>query len=312
MELKDTPLATERAGFWARVLAFVIDGLVLGMVGAVLGATMFEPLAQLGVWGRAVGFSIALLYFGVLNSHVTGGRTIGKRLMSLRTQRVDGELLSLPRSFARYSVLGLPWFLNGAPFPAEVLLSPAMYLLSLLIFGGLFTTLYLFLFNRQTRRVAHDYLVGSWVVKDRSPRTPVSLPKLWRVHVVVVAILVIGSLALPVIGKQLLAVPVFAQLMPAYKALSSTPGVQNAQVQAGWQTINGEQSTYTSIQAQLSSPNVDDEAFARMLAKKAIAVSPTLGERDSVRVTLTHGFDLGIASGWSAHGYAFEAADLAR
>ena len=130
----DTPVAPERAGFWRRVGAFVIDGLVLGLVGALLGWTMFETLAQLGIWGRAVGFSIALLYFGVMNSHLTGGRTLGKRLLSIRTQRLDGSLLSLPRSFARYSVLGLPWFLNMAPFPMEVMLSPASYLLSVVIF----------------------------------------------------------------------------------------------------------------------------------------------------------------------------------
>ncbi|MDL2425325.1 hypothetical protein M2C68_22520, partial [Pseudomonas sp. BAgro211] len=76
----------------------------------------------------------------------------------------DGSLLSLPQSLLRYSVLGIPFFLNGAPFDETVLLSPMRYGLSLLIFGGMFSILYLYVFNRHGRRSLHDLAVGSSVV----------------------------------------------------------------------------------------------------------------------------------------------------
>ncbi len=56
----------------------------------------------------------------------------------------NGAPLPLPKSLLRVLVLAVPWFLNGAPFPADLLTSPLIYLLSLAIFGLGASILYLF------------------------------------------------------------------------------------------------------------------------------------------------------------------------
>ncbi|GAB3347318.1 RDD family protein [Lysobacter tyrosinilyticus] len=92
------------SGFWRRLAAFAIDSVVLGVFGMIAGFAMFDTLAQLGPYGRLLGFAVALLYFGVLNSRIGGGQTLGKRALSIRAVTLDGQLMSVPRSLLRYGV----------------------------------------------------------------------------------------------------------------------------------------------------------------------------------------------------------------
>src|SRR5690348_14117245 len=72
------------AGFWRRLAAFVVDALILGVPAMLLGFAMFDWAASLGQAGRLIGFVVALLYFGLLNSRLGGGQTLGKRLLGIR------------------------------------------------------------------------------------------------------------------------------------------------------------------------------------------------------------------------------------
>src|SRR5437016_12192213 len=111
------------AGFWRRLLAFMIDVLIIGVVGFILGLIFFERFVELGGWGRIIGFVIALLYFGLMNSAVSDGQTIGKRLTKIRVAKATGEPLGISESFLRFTIIGIPFFLNGAPIQSEVLSS---------------------------------------------------------------------------------------------------------------------------------------------------------------------------------------------
>lgn len=72
---ESTPEQGIISGFWRRLLALVVDGVILGLAGSLLGLVFFEPLAGLGVWGRLLGFSVAFGYFGLLNSSIGRGQT---------------------------------------------------------------------------------------------------------------------------------------------------------------------------------------------------------------------------------------------
>jgi uncharacterized RDD family membrane protein YckC len=133
------------AAFWGRILALLIDTIILGVVGIIFGFLFFDQLAGLGVWGRLVGFSIALLYFGLLNSRVGKGQTVGKRIMKIKVVGRDGQFISVARSFLRYSVLGLPYFLNGAMIPPSILMKPIGVIVYLLIFGFGGAIIYLYI-----------------------------------------------------------------------------------------------------------------------------------------------------------------------
>ena len=91
------------AGFWKRLFAFLIDGVILGVAGIVIGLMFFDAFASLGGWGRLVGFIIELLYFGLFNSSVGKGQTIGKRATHIKVADRNGQFLSLTKSILRYS-----------------------------------------------------------------------------------------------------------------------------------------------------------------------------------------------------------------
>jgi uncharacterized RDD family membrane protein YckC len=301
------PAALPVSGFWRRVGAFAIDGLVLGVVGLIAGAFLFDTLAQLGVYARVIGFVVALAYFGLLNSRLGGGQTLGKRALSIRATTLDGQMLSVPRSLLRYSVLGIPWFLNNAPLPAAVLFSPWGYVVSLIIFGGLLSILYLVIFNRATRRSLHDYAAGSWVVRT-DVVTPVAsqVPPLWRGHVVAVGVLMLAALVAPAFMERVAhRIPVFAEMMPALDALNREDGVKFADLNVGFSSNGDERHTFTAASLQLARPDIDDEAFAKRMATTIVRVAPTLGQREVVAVDLRYGYDLGFASGWRKHHFQF-------
>ena len=102
--------------FWGRLLALGVDLGLLFVVGSLLGVLFADRLAQLGVWGRLVGFTLLLVYFGLLNSYMGKGQTWGKRLLRVRVVGAKGELISLRRSLLRAAILSAVWLLN--PFVA--------------------------------------------------------------------------------------------------------------------------------------------------------------------------------------------------
>jgi hypothetical protein len=56
------------SGFWRRVGTLFIDAFILGVFGLLLGLLFSQQFVGLGGWGRAIGFPIAAVYFGILNS----------------------------------------------------------------------------------------------------------------------------------------------------------------------------------------------------------------------------------------------------
>ena len=69
------------SGFWRRIGAFVIDSILLGLLGLLLGLFLEDFFVEIGGWGRFIGFVIAILYFGEMNSKVADGQTIGKKAL---------------------------------------------------------------------------------------------------------------------------------------------------------------------------------------------------------------------------------------
>jgi uncharacterized RDD family membrane protein YckC len=126
------------SGFWRRIVALVIDSFILAVVGLSAGLFFEDVFVQMGVWGRLLGFFIALIYFGVMNSSLTNGQTIGKKILKIRVVDANNKPINLIRSFCRYSIIGAPFFLNNAQFPDTIMFSVWMYPLSLMIFGGIF------------------------------------------------------------------------------------------------------------------------------------------------------------------------------
>ena len=300
-------------GFWRRLGAFFLDSLLLGAIGVAFGFFLTDEFVRLGPWGRLLGFSVAITYFGTLNSRLAGGQTLGKRALKIKVVAKDGTPLSIPKAFLRFLPLGAAWFLNNAQFSESVLFSFWLYVLSVAVFGIGLSIIYLYVFNRKSRQSLHDLLVGSYVVSaDASGAVEVPAP--WQGHLAVCAFLVLASGIAPYFTKDLAANEPFASLMNVYRVVSSEPWVVYAKVNKGQAFIattnKGKSSTtYLSITAYSRDPNIDDAERAKQLANLALSTDSSAGSVDVIQVTLVYGYDIGIASSWRTKAHAHTPAE---
>ncbi|WP_051305320.1 RDD family protein [Desulfogranum mediterraneum] len=299
----------EICGFWRRIGAFSIDGLILGAGGVLLGLFLTEQLAALGAWGRGFGFILAGLYFGLGNSHLTNGQTLGKRLLGIKVLARHAHSLSIPQSLLRYLIIGIPYFLNGARLSGNALHSGWIYLLSLSVFGLGFSIVYLLIFNRRTRQSLHDLLVGSYVVKKEG-HSDTPAKTVWPVHYAICGILVIASLALPYLTARLAQRDQFAQLLEVQARAETLAPVTHASISNGQTTFTPfsgtpATTTYISCQVYLDKNTTDNEPLAAEIADIILSSHGEAELKDLIRITLTYGYDIGIASFWQSKQYAF-------
>ena len=94
-------VTTNKAGFWIRFFAIIIDGIGLGIVSNILTGFMgsTDPLDPSR---NSVSTLIGVLYFSYFWSAQGGGQTLGMRVLNLKVVRTDGTSLTLLQGFVRY------------------------------------------------------------------------------------------------------------------------------------------------------------------------------------------------------------------
>ncbi len=156
-------------GFWLRLVADVIDAIILGIFGFLLTLPFTDLLYDIGENGLWIGFLVTFLYTGILQSHIGNGQSLAKKILSIQVLSTDGNYLSLYKSFLRYSIIALifynSWIWLGLtslfPFLNNMLLgSIYTYIILILILS----VILLVAFHPQKRGL-HDLIVGSIVVK---------------------------------------------------------------------------------------------------------------------------------------------------
>ncbi|HEV3095531.1 MAG TPA: RDD family protein [Candidatus Dormibacteraeota bacterium] len=92
--------AAPKAGFWIRVVAFIIDSIIVGVVNAIVAAILNQSTT-----GRTgIQTLLGIIYFTYFWSASSPwpGQTVGDKLLSLRVIRTDGSDLSIVQAFVRY------------------------------------------------------------------------------------------------------------------------------------------------------------------------------------------------------------------
>jgi uncharacterized RDD family membrane protein YckC len=149
------------AGWWSRVGAHMIDGLIVGVAALIL----FLPLVAAGVtvdsdagWAALVAagivwilcLAVAALLYAPLMMARTNGRTLGRMALNIRVVRASGE----PITFG-YAVL------------REVVVKWLLFGILGAVTGGIAQLLdYLWPLWDEQNRCLHDFIVDSRVVRD--------------------------------------------------------------------------------------------------------------------------------------------------
>ena len=89
-----------KAGFWIRVLAFIIDSVILYVVNLIVGVVL-NPSTT----GRSgIQTLLGIIYFTYFwsASSMWPGQTVGDKLLNLRVIKTDGTDLTIVQAFIRY------------------------------------------------------------------------------------------------------------------------------------------------------------------------------------------------------------------
>ena len=307
------------AGLWRRVAAFAVDSLLLGVVGELLGIAFSNVFATLGQSGRLIGFLIAGAY--VIPSHRRWGQTLGKRLLGIRVRSLDGGPVSIWASSSRYLALAIPWFLNGVFFTAPrwpgVLMIVIGVILGSVLFIGIFGNGYLLVFNRPSRRLIHDWVAGT-VVMRATPQalalpaegmraTPVHLAIVGLIPVLICAVLGWVALRVHVTKAQI------AQMQLAQAALNRLPGVLQATLTDQQNVTATGRARVISVRLWMKDPGVSQRRSIQRLAIATIFRQyPSSQAADRVAVVFVSGFDIGIASLWRQTGEVYPVTEWQR
>ena len=89
-----------KAGFWIRVVAFIIDSIIVGVVNSIIAAILSSSTS-----GRTgIQTLLGIIYFTYFWSASSPwpGQTIGDKVLNLRVIRTDGSDLSIVQALIRY------------------------------------------------------------------------------------------------------------------------------------------------------------------------------------------------------------------
>jgi uncharacterized RDD family membrane protein YckC len=93
-------------GFWIRLVAYIIDAIVLsivaGVLAAILGVNLMEPdIERYDPTLNLLSFVIGWLYFALMESSERGA-TLGKMALGLRVVTGNGQRLTFLNATGRY------------------------------------------------------------------------------------------------------------------------------------------------------------------------------------------------------------------
>jgi uncharacterized RDD family membrane protein YckC len=118
-----TPVAavTEKAGWWTRFFAVLIDAIGLGIVNGILTGILYPGDTTAG---SGLSTLLGVIYFCYFWSTYGKGQTLGMRALNIKVIKTDGSTLDLVGAFLRYIglvVSVIPLFLGviWAAFDAQ-------------------------------------------------------------------------------------------------------------------------------------------------------------------------------------------------
>jgi uncharacterized RDD family membrane protein YckC len=207
------------ANFWRRIFAFLLDYLIIGVAGLIITLPFSYLLFKIGPYGHFVGLLITLPYFGIMNSRLCNGQTLGKRMLKIAVRNGSNRSISLQLSFLRTAILLIPTI-----FSISLGIKFIDGFFSILSSGVSLALPLIYIFNKTARQSLHDMVVGTYVVHLVDKRIyayPKTENKFW---ILSAASLVLAALL--IFGAKTITASIFPQMKTAQssyenKSLSS-------------------------------------------------------------------------------------------
>lgn len=305
MEVTQSASSEAQGTVLRRIAAIAIDMFFLTLIGKLLAAVLGAQLMFLGQSARFIGLGVALLYFGLLNSGLARGQTLGKRLVGLQVVRVGGGFVPWYQSIGRSNFYVVPYVLNGW-LTTEALSGLETLIVGIVIVGSITSVISLPVFafgNRHSGRMLHDVVAGTWVGRLQAP-VITDAPRERKLSIAT-------GVMLGVVAMAALLLQVMQSSQPLekgdprdfYQALRAT--------RVGWEygfensTILGEQKlNVMKIRVRPDRQLTEDEVKSEIQATARFTLEhyQPVSELDLLSVAVVQGYDMGIASQYFSKG----------
>ena len=157
--MTSSPPQTLPSIFWYRIAALIIDLELLILLCALVSLVFADQLSAFPILSTLGGYSVFILYFGLLNSRLNHGQTLGKRLLKIQVQDQHQQAPNLVPAMLRAAIACAPLCLYSL---ADMITSPTLKMMFIAVLIGI-TILMIgfFLVDRPTHRSFHDLLTAS-------------------------------------------------------------------------------------------------------------------------------------------------------
>jgi uncharacterized RDD family membrane protein YckC len=298
--ISDTPADfPPLAGFWRRIAAFAVDGLLLGIVGQVLALPFPSIWFEIGPHGRFVGLFIALGYFGLMDSQVGDGQSVGKRFLRIAVRDHGNQPIGIARSALRTLVWLVPVTLNGWALPALRAPVPS-WIATVIVFGVGGALVFTMVFNRRSRQGLHDMLCETYVV--RVTGEPIeAFPTTARVQWIATSAFAATAMVLATAGMFFgpLSGTTLQQVIRLHGRLEPDPRFFTVGVfDRTFYRTSGATTRTLRIEAWYKGRPSDEDRrrVVNDIANTALESMDSIAEFDDMQIGVTWAYDLGIAS----------------
>ncbi|WP_027379755.1 RDD family protein [Chryseobacterium daeguense] len=289
--------------FWIRIWAMLIDFIILGIFGFILGIIFNTYFISIGEKAKLIGWLVSLLYFSVLNSKINHGQTFGKKLMRIQVVDIQGKFISLKTSFIRALIFTTPFFLNGLKIKGISTFSPVTIIQAIIIFTIGLGIIVFYIFNKSTRQSVHDIAVKTYVVQDYRDRELSVIPKITKLPYYITGgiflLVLCGSLYSYNSNSELM------KLLSVYKEISEQDHVNNASVNMTYPPGSNQRYFYTvriSIDYIPQDQTINNPQLQEAV-KSFIKSSAYESDNDILNVLVVSGYDIGIASKYQSFNF---------
>jgi uncharacterized RDD family membrane protein YckC len=276
------------------VVALLIDGLLLAIVGQLVGLLFAEPLYMAGSYGRWIGLLLVLAYFGLGTSAIAGGQTLAMRLFGIAVRSNDGAPIDLPRALTRSLVFVAPIMAAGLTALGVRGSPPATAAQAILVLGLGLGGIAFAIGNRRRCQALHDVLCSTQVVRlsaapvaayEGTPRRILTnvLPMAFALTLLAASSLALGAAVrsgndeLRDLERELAQDPRVVEVSASFASSQAGPAAKWVELDV-WHR-----------------GSITEEQRADLTADLAQATFARIEDIDAVQVTIAQGFDIGIA-----------------
>ena len=267
----------------------------------------FDELVYLGNWGFVIGFAISVTYFGLQNSHLCKGQTIGKKLFKIKTIHPTGNYLSVSKSITRAIIIS-PLIFTNIIISLEFIHHPAIIAITTLVSFFQFAIALLFLINTPSRQSLHDIIINTVVVSNDCEDIEITKSK--KPAIVIISVFSI------VVAFQILGL-VFFQKFISEEDFSKIKIISHeiAETGEGKLTIFKETTVITSenqknigvktLTLNLVPYGNNDNEFIANISKKILEEYPNIDNFDYINIDLVRQANIGYGRIVKGNHYSF-------